>query len=48
MFFDHYSDELKQTLDQIDRADIEKLEAYLERVLDNVRRTEMQQNNLKK
>ena len=30
MFFDHYSDELKQTLDQIDRADIEKLEAYLE------------------
>lgn len=30
MFFDLYSDELKQTLDQIDRADIEKLEAYLE------------------
>lgn len=30
MFFDHYSDELKQTLDQIDRADLEKLEAYLE------------------
>lgn len=30
MFFDVYSDELKQTLDQIDRADIEKLEAYLE------------------
>lgn len=30
MFFDHYSDELKQTLDLIDRADIEKLEAYLE------------------
>ena len=30
MFFDHYSDELKQTLDQIDRADIEELEAYLE------------------
>lgn len=30
MFFDHYSDELKQTLDQIDRADIEKLEAYIE------------------
>ena len=30
MFFDHYSGELKQTLDQIDRADIEKLEAYLE------------------
>lgn len=25
-----------------------QLEAYLERVLDNVRRTEMQQNNLKK
>jgi len=30
MYFDHYSDELKQTLDQIDRGDIEKLEAYLE------------------
>jgi len=30
MFFDGYSDELKQTLDQIERADIEKLEAYLE------------------
>lgn len=30
MFFDCYSDELKQTLDQIDRSDIEKLEAYLE------------------
>lgn len=30
MFFDNYSDELKQTLDQIDRADIEKLEAYIE------------------
>lgn len=30
MFFDRYSDELKQALDQIERADIEKLEAYLE------------------
>jgi len=30
MFFDHYSEELKQTLDQIERTDIEKLEAYLE------------------
>lgn len=30
MFFDHYSDELKQTLDLIDRADIERLETYLE------------------
>ena len=29
MFFDNYSVELKRTLDQIDRADIEKLEAYL-------------------
>lgn len=29
MFFDDYSVELKRTLDQIDRADIEKLEAYL-------------------
>lgn len=30
MFFDLYSDELKRTLDLIDRADIAKLEAYLE------------------
>lgn len=30
MFIDNYSEELKQTLDQIDRADIAKLEAYLE------------------
>ena len=30
MFFDTYTDELKQTLDQICRADIEKLEAWLE------------------
>ncbi|MDE7244684.1 MAG: SIS domain-containing protein, partial [Oscillospiraceae bacterium] len=30
MFFDGYTEELKSTLDQIDRADIEKLEACLE------------------
>lgn len=30
MFFDRYTEELKRTLDQIDRGDIEKLEACLE------------------
>lgn len=30
MFFDNYSAELKETLDQIDRGHIEKLEAYLD------------------
>lgn len=30
MFFDCYSNELRDTLAQIDRADVEKLEAYLE------------------
>lgn len=35
MFFDRYSEELKQTLDQIERGDIEKLEAYLEEARQN-------------
>lgn len=35
MFFDCYSEELKQTLDMIDRADIEKLEACLEEARTN-------------
>lgn len=35
MFFDTYTDELKRTLDQIDRADIDKLEAYLEQAREN-------------
>lgn len=30
MFFDAYTDELKNTLDNIDRKDIEKLESWLE------------------
>ena len=35
MFFDRYSEELKQTLDMIDRADLEKLEACLEEARTN-------------
>lgn len=38
MFFDTYSEELKRTLDVIDRADIEKLETYLEEARENGKR----------
>lgn len=35
MFFDHYSDELKQTMDSIERADIAYLESALEEARSN-------------
>lgn len=38
MFFDAYTDELKKTVDGIERTDIEKLEAYLEEARENGKR----------
>ena len=38
MFFDTYSNELRHTLDAINRSDIEKLEAYLEEARENGKR----------